>query len=355
MSTLDEKRGQSQARGGQRWPEAASRTRGTMLFAAFAGLCVFSFFISAMQLKDVNTRTSWEQELSKQQHFIVEQTHQSEQMGQCLGLDLDDGMDNLLDKYKQVILVMPAKAAGSTYKQFTDNCMKSAGTSGGAFGQLDAPSLSAGHIHTWQKIISVLEHSTKDTLVIYSHREETSRFSSAVKHVFWRHCGKPRPPFKEGPPCQISENNLLEKIKNRQDEIGVGPRRVLRCQTFESIQENAPNLAFVNYKQANKLQKLLSKHHCPNFTDTLKSNTGDQKPSMSVVLEGSKVNGTIVSIDDWLKAKGGILEYEAKARSGWSCQAKMKDIEAELFACPDEALQISGRSYENQNVTFPLQ
>ena len=128
MSTLDEQRGQSQARGGQRWPEAASRTRGTMLFAAVAGLCVFSFFMSAMQLKDVNTRTSSEQELSKQQHFIVEQTHQSEQMGQCLGLDLDDGMDNLLDKYKQVFLVMPAKTAGTTYKHFAENCMASAGT-----------------------------------------------------------------------------------------------------------------------------------------------------------------------------------------------------------------------------------
>ena len=76
---------------------------------------------------------------------------------------------------------------------------------------------------------------------------------------------------------------------------------------------------------------------------------------MSIILEGSKVNGTIVSIDDWLKAKSGMLEYILDVRSDWSCQAKMKDIEAELFACPDEALQISGRSYENQKVTFPFQ
>ena len=349
-------------------PEAAGggRTRGTMI-AAFACLGVCSVFISGMQLKDVMGT-----ETPKQQHFVVEQTRQSEQMGQCLGLDLDDGMDNLLDKYKQVFLVMPAKAAGTTYKDFTENCMKSAGTPKftahdnilnfnnqmrNAFkDQVELPSLVASHLYTAQPFQSLIKHATKDTLIIYSHREETSRFKSAVKWVIARLCENAK---NEGielleNECRVTESKLLEVVEKLQNEIGIGPKRLLSCKTFESIQENAPNLAFVNYKQANELQKLLSKHHCPKITDTFKSNAGDEKKPMSIVLEGSRVNGTIVSIDDWLKAKSGMLEYVFNARSDWSCQAKMKDIEEELFACPDEALQISGRSYENQKVTFPL-
>uniref|UniRef100_A0A7S0Y5U7 Uncharacterized protein n=1 Tax=Pseudo-nitzschia delicatissima TaxID=44447 RepID=A0A7S0Y5U7_9STRA len=138
-------------------------------------------------------------------------------------------------------------------------------------------------------------------------------------------------------------------IQKSSDEIAIGPLRLLSCETFDAIHENAPNLAFVNYKQAAKLQRLLSKHHCPTSPHDLKENTGGEKPPMSIVLEAT---GQIVPIEQWLEAKSELLEYVLRMKSDWSCQTKMRDVQEELFACPDEALQISGRSYDNQKVSF---
>ncbi len=342
-----------------------------ILIAVISCLNIFMF---SNKLGDIQDQDIMGTGTPKQQHFVAEQTHQSKQMGQCLGLDLDDGMDNLLDKYKQVFVAMPAKAAGSTYKMFTNKCMQSTGTPKftthdnilnhvekmrSAFKyQLELPSLVASHFYTAEPFQSLLKHATKDTLIIYSHREETSRFKSAVKQVISRLCNTAK---KEGGiellenECRVTESKLLKVVETKQNEIAIGPKRLLSCKTFESIQENAPNLAFVNYKQATKLQKLLSKHHCPKSPDDVMANVAKNKISMSVVLEGGKDNGTIVSIDDWMEAKSGMLEYVFNARRDWSCLATMKDIEEEVFACPDEALQISGRSYENKKVTFPFQ
>ncbi len=356
-------------------PEVAGggRTRGRMLeyvvmIAGVACLSVFSvlFFITR-DLRDIQDAMGTG--TPKQQHFVVEQTHQSKQMGQCLGLDLDDSMDNLLEKYKQVFVVMPAKAAGTTLIGFALKCMTNSNFRGNILNkdielrnafksQVELPSLVSSHLYTAKPFQSLIEHSTKDTLIIYSHREETSRFKSAVKHVTFRLCQNAE---KEGGiellenECRVTESKLLKVVETRRNEIALGPQRLLSCETFESIQENAPNLAFVNYKQANKLQRLLSKHHCPGSPYDIMVNVGETKIPRSVVLEGSKLNGTIVSLDDWVEGKSGMLEYVFKARSDWTCQAKMKDIEEELFACPDEALQISGRSYENKKVAFPWQ
>ena len=41
----------------------------------------------------------------------------------CLSLDFEEDMDHLLSKYKQVWIIMPAKAAGSTFKVFAKQCM----------------------------------------------------------------------------------------------------------------------------------------------------------------------------------------------------------------------------------------
>ncbi len=121
------------------------------------------------------------------------------------------------------------------------------------------------------------------------------------------------------------------------------------CETFDAIHENASNLAFVNYKKSKKLQRLLSEHHCPTSPYDLKENTGGEKPPKSIVLEAT---GEVVPIEQWLDAKSELLEYVLRMKSVWSCQAKMRDAQEELFACPDEALQRSGLSYDNQNVSF---
>ena len=132
---------------------------------------------------------------------------------------------------------------------------------------------------------------------------------------------------------------------------------MLTCETFESIKDNCPNLVFMNYKQADQLQKLLAKHHCPNFNEEVRVNVGsDKKMTVSVVLGGSgnNVNGTIVPLEEWLLFKAPILEYSLKLKSDVSCQATTRKIERELFACADQTLGISGLSHDGQTMDFPL-
>ena len=341
-----------------------------------AGGVVFAclnVFISTVELMDI--KSAMETETPKQQNRIV-QNYQSVPMGQCLSLDLDDDMDHLLDKYNQVFLVMPAKASGTTYKHFTKLCMKSAGTPiftakdnsvnndnfmREAFKhQLELPSLVTSHMYTAAPFKKLIKATTKNTLIIYSHREETARIKSAVKQVLSRHCFL----FKKEDAgverleteCRVTESKVLEIVQNKEGEVGIGPGRIMGCDVFEKVSENSPNLAIVHYKQATKLLKLLSKHHCPEVPYNQTMNVGDEKGTMNVILDGKETNGTIVSIDDWLNAKIEMLEYVWDMRKkDWECMGTLKDIEEELFACPDEALQISGRSYKNQKVTFPLQ
>jgi len=42
---------------------------------------------------------------------------------QCLSLDLESSMDELLSKFRQVFVIMPAKNAGTRFKEFTKACM----------------------------------------------------------------------------------------------------------------------------------------------------------------------------------------------------------------------------------------
>ena len=347
------------------------------LKAMIAGGVVFAclnVFISTVELMDI--KSAMETETPKQQNRIV-QNYQSVPMGQCLSLDLDDDMDHLLDKYNQVFLVMPAKASGTTYKHFTKLCMKSAGTPifaakdnivnddnfmREAFKhQLELPSLVTSHMYTAAPFKKLIKATTKNTLIIYSHREETARIKSAVKELLNNLCVPKRKDAmveRLENECRVTESKFLERIATptRNVEVGIGPGRIMGCDVFEKISENSPNLAIVHYKQATKLLRLLSKHHCPEVPYNQTMNVGDKKGTMNVILDGKETNGTIVSIDDWLNAKIEMLEYVWDTRKkDWECMGTLKDIEEELFACPDEALQISGRSYKNQKVTFPLQ
>ena len=114
----------------------------------------------------------------------------------------------------------------------------------------------------------------------------------------------------------------------------------------------------MHYKQAGQLQKLLSKHHCPDrVVKEVRVNVGSTKKlPVLVVLEGgpgNNNNGTLVPLEDWLRFKSPILEYSLGLKRDVSCQGITRDLEAELFACPTETLQISGRSYEGHKVLFP--
>merc|ERR1712176_798975 len=119
----------------------------------------------------------------------------------------------------------------------------------------------------------------------------------------------------------------------------------MTCETYEVIKDNNPNLIFMHYKMASKLQTLLAKHHCPQITQEVRANVAAEKNTdISVVLEGQSNNSSLVSLHDWLDAKRQLFELAFGLREGASCQTITKDIQHELLRCRDETLQVSGWS-----------
>jgi len=320
----------------------------------------------------------------KQTHTLCWQLWKSKKRVQvqdhCLGLGFEEDMDKLLSKYKQVFLLMPTKAAGTTFRAFTRKCMLSVKLNAfvdhapqlhkfesdvdTAFqSELKMPTLISSHLEKAKYLHEVLQSATDDTLIVYSHRQETNRLLSAIKHVITsRSCATKTKPagiaMVSESACNVEEGFLIETIRKQRAEIGMGNAKILTCETFESIKDNDPNLVFMNYKQAGNLQQLLAKHHCPGVTKEVQANVGsNKKTTVSVVLEGgpgNNNNGTLVPLEDWLRFKAPVLEYSLALKRNVSCQATTRKIERELFACADETLGISGLSHDGQTMDFPL-
>jgi len=265
-------------------------------------------------------------------------------------------MDDLLSIFKQVYVVMPAKAAGTSFKAFTKKCMN--GTYSfhkvdnilgdlekmrDAFqGSLEMPTLISSHLTNTRDFVSLLKWTNRHSLVIYIHREETDRLRSSIVEVATKLCTTEN---KKGEGrCVMDEDMLVEIIVMQKHEIGFSESRLLTCNTYDSIEENLPNLVFMNYKQANKMQNLLAKHHCPG-TESMRQNAGMEKRPIAVKLKnsgGGTSNSTrVVGINDWLDAKMQLMEYIFRLKLGGSCQAKSKKIEKFLFSCPDKTMLVS--------------
>ncbi len=307
----------------------------------------------------------------------------------CLDLGFEKEMDRLLAKYKQVYVTMPAKAAGTTLKEFSRRCMDSTSTQTFQFHtnifnskekmmeafthQLEMPTLAASHMYTPEVLSNLMEHATKNSLVIYIHREETSRLLSSIREVVEaRFCFSSDEKEKKllarfikkgimvvGEECQVREEVLLEIIETKVAEVGIGGPRLWTCDAFDSVKDNRPNLVFVHYKQASKLQKLLAKHHCPSMTEDVRENVGSEKRKVSIIL---KSNGDAIDLNDWLQEKKELLEFVLEMKHGIqndltgsiSCQGTMRDVEDTLFTCPSEALQVSGQTYGTRTISFPF-
>ena len=285
----------------------------------------------------------------------------------CLSLDFDEDMDNLLSKFKQVFLIFPAKAAGSSLKLFAQKCMdtKNATTftkvdniinfpekmQSALLQQLELPSLMASHMYTSKAICDVMKHATRESLIVFSHREETDKLKSAIKHVMKKRICFP--PGNKKTACSVPEKELVHKIRMKYAEIAHKNSLLLTCGTYQCIRENRANVVFMNYKQASKMQKLLAKHHCPKYTMDVRVNTDAEiiKP-ISVVLNND--NETLVPLDKWVDVKAPLLELVLNLKKDMSCQGTTRKIEDGLFACPHETLLMSGQSCSNCTTPFPL-
>ena len=280
--------------------------------------------------------------------------------GQCLNLDLNQDMDSLIASARQVFITMPAKAGGTSMQAFANKCVGKLKVKDGKdpnilnpgrfnkeslISNLHAPPIVASHLHNSDGLIRLSKYPSRETLMIHIHREETNRIVSAVKHVLDKVCAtNPHKVrlniIKNGTECILEEGPVVDAIASHTDEIGYG-NDILNCKSYKALQENGPQLVVINYKQVDKLQALLAKHHCPHLELPVHANIAEEK-STNVFLKLQ--TGGVVNIKDWLREKGPSLEVALNLRQGASCQAKTFHMEDELFGCPDEALRVTTES-----------
>lgn len=289
---------------------------------------------------------------------------------QCLNLELNQDMDSLVASARQIFVTMPAKAGGTSIKQFASRCSKKKTidnvlNSGNErfwkqflVKSLHVQPIIASHLYTDAPLIRLAQYPTREMLIIHIHREESSRVVSGVKQVSRHICNfagsyanqqqitKQFNVRKNKTHCILDEGSMVDEIAARGSEVAVATHDLLTCQSYKAIQENDPQLVFLHYKQVDKLHTLLAKHHCPEMLDELpiRANAGDANPLKVLLHKGTDHVKNAVDIEEWLHAKGPALEWTLKLRRGASCQAKTTHMEDELFGCPDEALRATPAS-----------
>lgn len=277
-------------------------------------------------------------------------------------------LQTLVNKTKNVIIMMPAKAAGTSFESFARQC------SGKSFSKLkdnflnfeigeifltssfELPPVIASHMYNAEPMTKLFQHASKDTLFIWSHREETSRLVSAIKHVMKRLCVHPRyyemAKFRfverTKQKCVFSERDLINNIiKKKNIEIGFGMEQILTCDAYNAMRNHSPNLILADYNEADKIQQHVAQKHCPHLMKkpAVRENVAtDFKTKMYVKL--SKVdNATAVSnhtvlLDDWLKVKRSYIEMSLELKEDVTCQDKTRRLEHTLDNCDDHIIQI---------------
>ena len=91
--------------------------------------------------------------------------------------------DSIVNETNQVFMTMPCKAAGTTMKSFTQKCMNKT-TSAHIFKRSrdsfitdndEVPSIFQGWLQSDTNFVDLVKGSTRETLILYLHREELSR------------------------------------------------------------------------------------------------------------------------------------------------------------------------------------
>ncbi len=278
-------------------------------------------------------------------------------------LNFDDSFDDLVASSGSIYIHMPSKAAGSTFQTFVSKCVGSYDAkrdhSRAVFESesmdyrasvflenFKHPKLLTSHVETDTPLIRLFEQTPRDALIIYIHREETDRIISALKHIVGQTCYGRRgmdteyEMKDEEKKCIFNEEAIANLIlKPKKQEIGGGASKVMTCRFYEAIDANFPRMVFMNYKQANELQKVLSKHHCPDFETIVNKNHRDSI-DFDIFVKLQK-DGDLVTMNDWLEAKRDKLEWTFDLKDEQQCRGKTRKMEDDLFSCKDEILQVT--------------
>ncbi len=255
----------------------------------------------------------------------------------------------------------------------------------------DLPSIITGHIYTDVTMMNIVRGASDDTLVIYINRHETDRLVSAAQTVVDRVCeGKltdleefkdrvhVRYPhththnhtnttvntvntgngtsnsisnisdidihhLRRNGECTIEEGALRDILLQQKKETSKSTFNALSCSVFDAIEDNKPNMVVVNYKQANRLQKLLAKYHCPELLEDrgVHSNRGSAHVKKYVRLEDDAGQGREVLLDEWMEKKRHLIEWGFGLKKDVTCQGEVRKMQRELLSCDDEMFQLS--------------
>lgn len=265
-----------------------------------------------------------------------------------------DGLRDMIHSTKQVVITMPAKAAGSSMQAFAIQC------NGDSYGEISnnilrevantekiltntfkVPAVIAGHIHETKRFVDIIKNVPSHTLLIHLHRKEMSRVVSAAKHVFvTRYCeldwgGRRSEYFDEvvGNSCYISEKKLVSILKKRPSEIAHGNIESMSCEAHAAIDLYGPTMVFADYAKADQIQRLIAEKYCPDVS-TVHTNIGTQR-SHQVYVRLKEGGANATTFDDWLETKSHALEFTLRMNDQATCVAKTRRVEKELFSCSD--------------------
>jgi len=271
--------------------------------------------------------------------------------------DTDDSSDahkslrRVIASTHQVLAVGPAKAAGSSMYSFSSECNNGTPYTYDEMGKFlrrasgedsltkyyEMPSVVSSHVHSSQTLVDIIKDAPRDTLLLYSHRQETSRLQSAVKQVLTRDCGSAKDSGddalkREGNSCYVNEEHLLEIIKSGKAEIGQSTNNLLTCEVYEAIEDYAPTMAFIDYQKANEVQELISEKYCPSKSgNPVVKNVADEK-QFQVHVRSNAATSADVTLDQWLATKSSTLEFALRLNNkDATCVSKTRIMENQLY------------------------
>jgi hypothetical protein len=273
---------------------------------------------------------------------------------------------DVLHESPQVFISMPAKAAGTSLKDFAIEC------SGGdtshhpdnfinnpnylrpfLLKSVKVPKIVASHVFTDQPMIDLMRYGSQNSVLFYIYRDETDRLLSAIRYVVKnRLCvpGEGRWTYKKSfkvPKdvfhvqlnesfCTFDEEPFVEHlIQAGVAEVGLGAR-ALTCDLWKEIDETAPKIVFVHYSQVDHLQAALLEKYCPHAKtkqSNLNNNNSTTKMEYRVRVQSGKGQQQEIPLDDWLQAKGPTIEFALKLSAG-SCKHKTRTLQEEMKTCP---------------------
>jgi len=271
---------------------------------------------------------------------------------QCLNSEeLIEEIISRASKHASVI-AMPAKAAGTSMKDYVRACMKQdmpdnfLNDEGDTKtflmkGQLHPPKVIASHMYNGAILSKIIANLPSEALLIYIHRHERDRLLSAIKTVI-QHRGHEFCNIRYNETtntCVLDEDKLFEPIVKKYHEIGFGDANTLTCEVYDSIERNSPNMLFMDYKEAVRLQKLLSKYHCPEMGGVHTNNDSIKAMRPKVQMQ-EKPEEILIDLGEWLNAKADYISLAFKLQDENGCQGKTREMERKLQSCPTMFLKV---------------